>query len=251
MRLCTKRKWKFYLVPLELQACPIWCKIPQVGTNDLSRGESEEDLGIGNLLSSCFLHNCEVDGDLGAVGGVPADRAGRGEPPRVMRGTWMTPLVSSWLHFPHQQRPRLRSYQEGCWKITGTVLLAQSKHVADTSASDLQTFIFSTSFLCTFRLQHDFNFVGRGNMLTWTVAGVSWTHHHFLGRGFDCENPNNEIKSLKHVLKKHVQLLLHNHRHFCEYISFCVAKKAFWLWKVCNIQLFFLAPNDNSSPKED
>lgn len=75
----------FYLVPLELQACPVWCKIPQVRTNNLSRGKSEENLGVGNFRSSYFLHNCEVDGDLGAVGGVPADRAGRDEPPRVMR----------------------------------------------------------------------------------------------------------------------------------------------------------------------
>lgn len=90
----------FYLVPLELQACPVWCKIPQVRTNNLSRGEGEEDLGIGNLPSSCFLHNCEVDGDLGTVGGVPTDRAGKSEPPRVFRGTQMTPLVSSWLPFP-------------------------------------------------------------------------------------------------------------------------------------------------------
>lgn len=90
----------FYLVPLELQACPVRCKIPQVRANNLSRGESGENLGIGNLPSGCFLHNCEVDGDCGTVGGVPADRAGRGEPPRVMRGTQITPLVSSWLHFP-------------------------------------------------------------------------------------------------------------------------------------------------------
>lgn len=90
----------FYLVPLELQACPVWCKIPQVRTNDLSRGESEENLGIGNLLSGCFLHNCEMDGDRGAVGGVPADRAGRGEPLSVIWGTHITPLVSSWLCFP-------------------------------------------------------------------------------------------------------------------------------------------------------
>lgn len=166
MRLCTKRKWKFYLVPLELQACPIWCKIPQVGTNDLSRGESEEDLGIGNLLSSCFLHNCEVDGDLSAVGGVPADRAGRGEPPRVMRGTWMTPLVSSWLHFPHQQRPRLRSYQEGCWKITGTVLLAQSKHVADTCLP--QTFRLS------FLVQVSCAPLGCSMILTLWGGGTCW-----------------------------------------------------------------------------
>lgn len=89
-----------YLVPLELQACPIWCKIPQVRANDLSRGESEEDLEIGNLLSSCFLHDCEVDGDLGAVGGVPADGVGRGEHPPATRGTQVTPLVSSWLRFP-------------------------------------------------------------------------------------------------------------------------------------------------------
>lgn len=72
----------FYLVPLELQACPVWCKIPQVRTNNLSRGKSEENLVIGKLLNSCFLHNCEVDGDLSAVGGVPADRAGRHEPPK-------------------------------------------------------------------------------------------------------------------------------------------------------------------------
>lgn len=72
-RLCMKRNRKFYLVPLELCVCPVCCKLPQVGANELPRGESEEDLGIGDVPSSCLLHDREVDGHLSTIGRVPED----------------------------------------------------------------------------------------------------------------------------------------------------------------------------------
>lgn len=103
----------FYLVPLELQACPVWCKIPQFRANNLSSGESDEDLGIGNLPSSCFLHNCEVDGDLSTVGGVPADRTGRSEPGRVTEGNSNDTLGFLLTPFPSLTEAKTEIIPEG------------------------------------------------------------------------------------------------------------------------------------------
>lgn len=180
----------FYLVPLQLQASPIWCKIPQVRTNNLSSGESEEDLGIGNLPSSCFLHNCEVDGDLSTVGGVPGDRARRSEPPRELKWyPWFPPVSISFLNrgqdWDHTRLDVGKSLVLFFWPSQNVLLT----HIC--LRPSIFSFLFSTSFLCTFRLLQNFNCVRRGNMLTWTVAGVSWTLPSFLGRDFDCKNPND------------------------------------------------------------
>lgn len=193
IRLCPKRRWKFYLVPLELQACPIWCKIPQVRANDLSRGESEEDLEIGDVPSSCLLHDREVDGDLGAVGGVPTDGAGRGEHPPATRGTRVTPLVSSWLCFPPWQFLRGQDWDQSGRDAGKSLVMFFWHNLYMLTHVCLGASVFSFCF-CTpsllHTLRHDFNFARRGNMSTWTAAGVSWTLRHFLERGLGCENPN-------------------------------------------------------------